>query len=149
MMKVKIVYAITILVALPAAAETKSRPIRQELVHVYARKQIPLAKAAHAATYACHEVTSNRVFSILHCHTPQLLRRPSCVITRRPWIYVSFRTTFDIGCLPAPAMSVATDPFQKFAVASTSQKPDIRSRYGANEWSVGGAIQVRFCRKLL
>ncbi len=41
------------------------------------------------------------------------------------------------------------DQFQKFAVASTSQKPDIRSRYGANEWSVGGAIQVRYSRKLL
>jgi len=32
------------------------------------------------------------------------------------------------------------DHFQKFAVASTSQKSDIRSRYGANEWSVRGAI---------
>jgi hypothetical protein len=39
------------------AAEAKSPPIRQELVHEYARKQIPLARAAHAATYACHEVT--------------------------------------------------------------------------------------------
>jgi hypothetical protein len=52
MMKVKIVCTITMLVAVPAAAETKSRPIRQELVREYARKQIPLAKAAHAATYA-------------------------------------------------------------------------------------------------
>jgi hypothetical protein len=32
------------------AAHTKSPPIRQELVHEYARKQIPLARAAHAAT---------------------------------------------------------------------------------------------------
>jgi gamma-glutamyltranspeptidase len=46
MMKVKIVCTITMLVAVPAAAETKSRPIRQELVREYARKQIPLAKAA-------------------------------------------------------------------------------------------------------
>ena len=45
------------------AAESKSRPIRQELVHKYARKQIPLARAAHAATYACHEVTSDRDFA--------------------------------------------------------------------------------------
>src|SRR5580704_10389836 len=45
------------------AAETNSPPIRQELVHEYARKQIPLAKAAHAATYACHEVTSDCDFS--------------------------------------------------------------------------------------
>ena len=45
------------------AAETKSPPIRQELVHEYARKQIPLARAAHAATYACHEVTSDCDFS--------------------------------------------------------------------------------------
>jgi hypothetical protein len=43
------------------AAEAKSPPIRQELVHEYARKQIPLARAAHAATYACHEVTSDCV----------------------------------------------------------------------------------------
>jgi len=63
MMKVKIVCAITMLVAMPAAAETKSRPIRQELVHEYARKQIPLARAAHAATYACHEVTSDCDFA--------------------------------------------------------------------------------------
>jgi hypothetical protein len=45
------------------AAEAKSPPIRQELVHEYARKQIPLARAAHAATYACHEVTSDCDFS--------------------------------------------------------------------------------------
>jgi hypothetical protein len=45
MMKVKIVCAITMLVALPAAAETKSRPIRQELVHEYARKQESMALA--------------------------------------------------------------------------------------------------------
>jgi len=45
------------------AAETKSPPIRQELVHEYARKQIPLVRAAHAATYACHEVTSDCDFS--------------------------------------------------------------------------------------
>jgi hypothetical protein len=63
MMKVKIVCTITMLVAVPAAAETKSRPIRQELVHEYARKQIPLARAAHAATYACHEVTSDCDFA--------------------------------------------------------------------------------------
>ena len=63
MMKVKIVCAVTMLVAVAAAAETKSRPIRQELVHEYARKQIPLAKAAHAATYACHEVTSDCDFA--------------------------------------------------------------------------------------
>src|SRR5580704_2812690 len=44
------------------AAEAKSPPIRQELVHD-ARKQIPLARAAHAATYACHEVTSDCDFS--------------------------------------------------------------------------------------
>jgi hypothetical protein len=47
MMKVKIVCAITMLAAVPAAAETKSPPIRQALVHEYARKQIPLARAAH------------------------------------------------------------------------------------------------------
>src|ERR1700730_10359100 len=63
MMKVKIVCAITMLVAVPAAAEPKSRPIRPELVYEYARKQIPLAKAAHAATYACHEVTSDCDFA--------------------------------------------------------------------------------------
>ena len=45
------------------AAETKSPPIRQELVHEYARKQVPLARASHAATYACHEVTSDCDFS--------------------------------------------------------------------------------------
>src|ERR1700716_1535969 len=45
------------------AAQAKSPPIRQELVHEYARKQIPLAKAAHAETYACHEVTSDCDFS--------------------------------------------------------------------------------------
>src|SRR6267154_705952 len=45
------------------AAQTKSPPIRQELVHEYARKQILLAKAVHAATYACHEVTSDCDFS--------------------------------------------------------------------------------------
>jgi hypothetical protein len=44
MMKVKIVCAITMLAALPAAAETKSPPIRQALVHEYARKQLPLAR---------------------------------------------------------------------------------------------------------
>jgi hypothetical protein len=49
--------------AVPAAAETKSPPIRQELVHEYARKQIPVASAAHAATYACHEVTSDCDFA--------------------------------------------------------------------------------------
>jgi hypothetical protein len=32
------------LAALPAAAETKSPPIRQALVHEYARKQLPLAR---------------------------------------------------------------------------------------------------------
>jgi hypothetical protein len=63
MMNVKIVCAITMLAAVPAAAETKSGPIRQELVHEYARKQIPLAKAAHAATYACHKVTSDCDFA--------------------------------------------------------------------------------------
>jgi hypothetical protein len=51
------------LVAVPAAAETKSPPIRQELVHEYARKQIPLARAAHAATYACYEVTADCDFA--------------------------------------------------------------------------------------
>jgi hypothetical protein len=61
--KVKIVCTITMLVAVPAGAETKSRPVRQDLVHEYARKQIPLARAAHAATYACHEVTSDCDFS--------------------------------------------------------------------------------------
>jgi hypothetical protein len=45
MMKVKIVCAITMLAAVPAAAETKSPPIRQALVHEYARKQLPLARA--------------------------------------------------------------------------------------------------------
>jgi hypothetical protein len=45
-MKVKIVCAITMLAAVPAAAETKSPPIRQALVHEYARKQLPLARAA-------------------------------------------------------------------------------------------------------
>ena len=63
MMKVKIVCTITLLVAVPTAAETKSRPIRQELVHEYARKQISLARAAHAAIYACHEVTSDCDFA--------------------------------------------------------------------------------------
>src|ERR1700730_11492829 len=63
MMKVKIVCAITMLAAVPAAAETKSPPIRQALVHEYARKQLPLARAAHAATYACHEVTSDCDFA--------------------------------------------------------------------------------------
>src|SRR5438132_10778514 len=59
MMKGKIVCALMMLVA----AESKSPPIRQKLVHEYARKQIPLARAAHAATYACHEVTSDCDFS--------------------------------------------------------------------------------------
>ena len=45
------------------SASRGRRAIRQELVHEYARKQIPLARAAHAATYACHEVTSDCDFS--------------------------------------------------------------------------------------
>jgi hypothetical protein len=63
MIKMKIVCAVTMLAAVPAAAETKSRPIRQELVHEYARKQLPLVSAAHAATYACHEVTPDCDFA--------------------------------------------------------------------------------------
>ena len=63
MMKAKTVCVITMLIAVPAVAEIKSPPIRQELVHEYARKQIPLARAAHAATYACHEVTSDCDFA--------------------------------------------------------------------------------------
>ena len=45
------------------AAEAKLPLIRQELVDEYARKQIPLVRAARAATYACHEVTSDCDFS--------------------------------------------------------------------------------------
>jgi hypothetical protein len=63
MIKMKIVCAVTMLAAVPAAAETKSRPIRRELVHEYARKQLPLVSAAHAATYACHEVTPDCDFA--------------------------------------------------------------------------------------
>ncbi len=88
MMKVKIVCAITMLVAMPAAAETKSRQIRQELVHEYARKQIPLARAANAATYACHEVTSDCDFArdlrnTERCHNAERTVKHLGVIVRK------------------------------------------------------------------
>jgi hypothetical protein len=70
------------------AAETKSPPIRQELVHEYARKQIPLARAAHAATYACHEVTSDCDFSrdlrnTERCHNAERIVKHLGVIVRK------------------------------------------------------------------
>jgi hypothetical protein len=88
MMNVKIVCTITMLVAVPAAAETKAPPIRQELVHEYARKQIPLARAAHAATYACHEVTSDCDFArdlrnTERCHNAERIVKHLGMIVRK------------------------------------------------------------------
>ena len=88
MMKAKTVCVITMLIAVPAAAEIKSPPIRQELVHEYARKQIPLARAAHAATYACHEVTSDCDFArdmrnTERCHNAERIVKHLGVIVRK------------------------------------------------------------------
>jgi hypothetical protein len=88
MMNGKFVCTITMLVALPAAAETKSPPIRQELVHEYARKQIPLVTAAHAATYACHEVTSDCDFArdlrnTERCHNAERIVKHLGMIVRK------------------------------------------------------------------
>jgi hypothetical protein len=100
MMKVKIVCAITMLAAVPAAAETRSPPIRQALVHEYARKQLPLASAAHAATYACHEVTSDCDFArdlrnTERCHNAERIVKHLGVIVRKELAKIKPPVTMD------------------------------------------------------
>src|SRR3979411_288153 len=82
------------------AAEAKSPPIRQELVHEYARKQIPLARAAHAETYACHEVTSDCDFArdlrnTERCHNAERIVRHLGVIVRKGLAKIKPPVTMD------------------------------------------------------
>src|ERR1700741_4405875 len=123
MMKGKIVCTITMLVAVPATAETKSRPIRQELVHEYARKQIPLARAAHAATYACHEVTSDCAFArdlrnTETCHNAEKIVKHLGVIVRKELAKINPPVTIDErNAILGESINLATSPIIKHGAA--------------------------------
>src|SRR3979411_215116 len=82
------------------AAKPASPAIRPELVHEYARKQIPLARAAHAATYACHEVTSDCDFSkdlrnTERCHNAERIVKHLGVIVRKELAKIKPPVTMD------------------------------------------------------
>jgi hypothetical protein len=101
------------------AAETKSPPIRQELVHEYARKQIPLAKAAHAATYACHEVTSDCDFSrdlrnTERCHNAERIVKHLGVIVRKELAKIKPPVTMDErNAIAEESIALAPSPILK------------------------------------
>jgi hypothetical protein len=109
----------TMLVAVPAAAETKSPPIRQELVHEYARKQIPLARAAHAATYACHEVTSDCDFArdlrnTKRCHNAERIVKHLGVIVRKELAKIKPPVTMDErNAIAEESIALAPSPIIK------------------------------------
>jgi hypothetical protein len=123
MMKVKIVCAITMLAAVPAAAETKSPPIRQALVHEYARKQLPLARAAHAATYACHEVTSDCDFArdlrnTERCHNAERIVKHLGVIVRKELAKIKPPVTMDErNAIAEESIALAPSPIIKHGAA--------------------------------
>ena len=122
MMKVKFVCAITMLAAVPAAAETKSRPIREELVHEYARKQLPLARAAHAATYACHEVTSDCDFS------RDLRNTKGCRNAKRIVKHLGVIVRKDLAKIKPP---VTVDERNAIAEESIALAPSPSTKHGA------------------
>src|ERR1700730_13475793 len=101
------------------AAETKSPPIRQELVHEYAKKQIPLARAAHAATYACHEVTSDCDFSrdlrnTEGCRKAERIVKHLGVIVRKELAKIKPPVTMDErNAIVAESIALAPSPIIK------------------------------------
>jgi hypothetical protein len=101
------------------AAETNSPPIRQELVHEYARKQIPLAKAAHAATYACHEVTSDCDFSrdlrnTERCQNAERIVKHLGVIVRKELAKIKPPVTMDeCHAIAEESLTLAPSPIIK------------------------------------